>query len=211
MKRMNKSRVAVYAGSVLAVAVLAGGAVGWCARGAALEAAFGSGAVAGNVVEIVLDCNGWAESNVGLGAFVSGEAADGSAFDAQVAFEGPGAQETTLPAGGYQVAPQVPSIMLEDGTVLSASDPVVCWFEGDEGGRKTVELAYRAVDMALLEDAELAEIASDSFVDEEAAARALELAKELRDDAPAPDLDTPDIDGKTPGDVPGPLDATGGE
>lgn len=211
MKRMNKSRVAMLAGWIFAIAIFSGGAVGWYARGAALEAAFGSGTVAGNVVEVSFACNGWSESNVGLGAFVSGEMADGSAVDEQVTLDGPGAQEVSLPAGGYQVAPRVPCIMLEDGTVLSASDPVACWFADDEGGRKAVKLEYHAIDMALLGDVELTEIASDSFVDEELAARALELAKELRDAAPAPDLDTPDIDGETSGDMPDPLAATGGE
>lgn len=211
MRRRSKKLSAVLAGLIIVVAMFASGLVGWHACAAVQKAALESGAVAGNVMEVTVACDGRTESNVELRAFVSGVTVDGSAFEEQVSFGGRGAQEVALPVGGYQVAPRFSLLMLEDGTVLSAGDPIACRFAGGESSRKTVELVYRPVDMALMANEELAEIASDSFVDEEAAARALELSKGLRDAAPAPDLDTPDIDGETPGDLSGPLDAAGGE
>lgn len=210
MKRKSASNKAVLAVLGAVVLLFVGSFAGWSARGAAEEGLSEEGTSAGNALEVAVMCEGWTESNVALGAFVSGSTSDGSPFDEQVSLPEPGMQEVRLPAGGFRVTPCASRIMLDTGEVLAANDVGSCRFANGDGGSERVELVYQAVDLAFATDEELAEIAADSFVDETASQRALELAKGLRDAAPVPNLDTPDIDGETPADAPG-LPMSGGE
>lgn len=182
MIRMNKRAALALFATAAVVFVAVGGLVGWCAREAVQNEAAGSDCAVGTVLDVTVACEGWTERNVGLGAFVSGNTASGSPFDEQLAFSEPGSQEVEVPEGAYQVVPRVPQLMLEDGIVVAVDGPVACRCPA-EGGKQAVELFYDAVDMARLDDEELARIAADSFSDADAVAGALERAMSLRDKA----------------------------
>lgn len=194
---------------VLLAAVLfsAGVLAGWCSAHAVRsgEAEDGTG-----VLAVSTDLGDDEGASPTISAFAAGLADDGSAVSEHVVLEGGGPVETAVPCGTYELVCQPVRIMRADGRVLSSIGPE--WARVETAGEKArVELSYTPADMSLLADEELAEIAADSFADEGSAAEALERAQTLRDAAPAPDLATPDIDGETPGDVPGPATVEGGE
>ena len=162
-------------------------------------------------VRVSVACDGWTRSNADLGVFASGIGPGGVRADEHMVFEGPGSQTVELAAGAYEFSLQAPQIMLEDGTVLAAGDPVGAWLLEGEGA--SVEVAYAQTDLHGMVDEELEEIAQASFDDPEAATAALEEAKAGRDAAPDPNVPAPD---DREGDAPveggfGPLSTEGGE
>lgn len=169
------------------------------------------GGECGNRLDVRIECGDRGESAAPLGAFVSGVRADGGSYSEQLCFDEAGEKSVTVAAGAYFVTAQAPSVMASDGSVMASGEADAAWFPDGAGGTEVAELTYEPVEMGGMTDEELAEIAAASFVDGAAADEALERAKALRDAAPAPDLATPDIDGESPGDVPGPSDEIGGE
>lgn len=173
----RRGRALLIAGALLAAA------------GAALFAAFSGlaadesarGREQGSGALVVLECEGWTGANVPLGVFAEGAAADGGRRAEHLLFEGSGSREVGFCTGECTAVPQLPQVMLQDGRVLSAGDPARARCEDD--GVARLRLAYEAVDLRGTTDDELADIAAASFLDEDAAACALESAKALRDRA----------------------------
>ena len=133
---------------------------------------------------VAVECEGWTGGNVPLGVFVEGTGAgaafDGDAKTQQLLFEGSGSQTVGF-AGECAAVAQLPQIMLQDGRVLCAGDPARARCSNDE--ETQVRIVYEAVDLRGMTDDDLAGVASVSFLDESASARALESAKQLRDRA----------------------------
>ena len=107
---------------VVAVVVASVAFFGWRACGRSVDAVGVDGAAI--ELKVNLRCDGWSSENTGLGVFVSGTQIDGATCDEQLVFEGSGVQTAYLGAGSYEIVPQLPSLMLRDGTVLAAGDAV---------------------------------------------------------------------------------------
>ncbi|MBC5583551.1 hypothetical protein H8S61_04995 [Eggerthella sp. NSJ-70] len=118
-------------------------------------------------LQVALRCDGWSPENVELGAFVSGVQIDGAPCDEQLVFEGSGAQTAYLGAGSYEVVPQLPMLMLFDGTVLAAGDPVARSYGDDAPKTDALEIAYAAIDARDLAEDELRAVADGSFATED--------------------------------------------
>lgn len=126
-----------------------------------------------NTIAITLECPGWIDVNVETGVFISGET-----VAEHLVFAGSGSQAVQVGVGSYEVVPQKPQLMLADGSVLEAGEPVVIQFEAAGGESATASIVYEPVDRSALDEGELASLAEISFVDEEAASRALLQARE---------------------------------
>lgn len=127
MRRANKGmnperRVVCGIAAVVAVVVASVAFFGWRACGRSVDAVGVDGAAI--ELKVNLRCDGWSSENTGLGVFVSGTQIDGATCDEQLVFEGSGVQTAYLGAGSYEIVPQLPSLMLRDGTVLAAGDAV---------------------------------------------------------------------------------------
>ena len=135
------------------------------------------------VVELAVDvqCEGWTPQNAELGVFVSGTQSDGSPCDLQLMFAGSGRQIAYVSEGSYEIVPQLPCVMLQDGNVLVASDAVARAYTADEMGSDGVVVAYVAADAESLSEDELAEAAAVSFPDESDASQALDRARAKRE------------------------------
>lgn len=194
MRRQKK--IVIFGFAALGAALVVAGlfCLGWNGVQASQDRAQGSDERP-VVLEVSVECEGWTEESAQLGVFISGVAADGSLSDEQVTFEGSGEQGVAVLAGAYEVAAQLPSFMLADGTVLCASDPVRVWCSSSEGIEASAIIRYAPAPMRELTDEQLLEVARASFLEEARADDALQRAKLKRDAAPAPDLSTPDIEG----------------
>ena len=113
-------RVVCGIAAVVAVVVASVAFFGWRACGRSVDAVGVDGAAI--ELKVNLRCDGWSSENTGLGVFVSGTQIDGATCDEQLVFEGSGVQTAYLGAGSYEIVPQLPSLMLRDGTVLAAGD-----------------------------------------------------------------------------------------
>ena len=169
-RRSNKRtrperRIACGVAAVAALVVASVAFFGWrtyeCIADAALDGA--------STIELqdALRCDGWSPENVELGAFVSGVQIDGAPCDEQLVFEGSGAQTAYLGAGSYEVVPQLPMLMLLDGTVLAAGDPVARSYGDDAPKTDALEIAYAAIDARDLAEDELRAVADGSFATED--------------------------------------------
>lgn len=127
-------------------------------------------------LQISLQCDGWTPENAELGVFVSGAQLDGAPCDEQLVFEGAGEQIAYLGAGSYEIVPQLPTLMLRDGTVLAATDPVARSYGDGAPATDRLDVVYGIVDSSSMTDDELRETAESSFASEEDAAEALERA-----------------------------------
>lgn len=132
-------------------------------------------------LEATVSCEGWSSGNVALGAFVSGFSVDGEKIDKQMLFEGPGACVIDVPEGFYELSLQLPVIMVEDGSMRAAGDPVSIRF-GESGSPVRAAVAYRDIESAALPDQDLSEIARSSFRDQNDAEKALAQARAKRDE-----------------------------
>lgn len=132
-------------------------------------------------LEVTVSCEGWSGDNVALGAFVSGFSADGAKIDEQVLFEEPGARAIDVPEGFYELSLQLPVIMVEDGSMRAAGDPVPVRFD-ESGSPARAAVAYRDVESAALSDQDLSEIAKSSFRDQSDAEKAFSRAMAKRDE-----------------------------
>ena len=135
MRRANKGmdperRVVCGIAAVVAVVVASVAFFGWRACGRSVDAVGVDGAAI--ELKVNLRCDGWSSENTGLGVFVSGTQIDGATCDEQLVFEGSGVQTAYLGAGSYEIVPQLPSLMLRDGTVLAAGDAVARDLSEDE-------------------------------------------------------------------------------
>ena len=135
-----------------------------------------------DVVELHVEvaCDGWTSAYTSLGVFVSGTSFDGVPCDEQFMFDGSGQQVAALSAGSYEVVPQLPLLMLADGTVLAASEPLEFYYEPGEAACDRALVSYAPFDPRALTEAELDDAAATSFFDEETAALALERARAQR-------------------------------
>lgn len=131
-------------------------------------------------LKVGLRCDGWLPDNTGLGVFVSGAQIDGAPCDEQLVFEGSGVQTAYLGAGSYEIVPQLPSLMLRDGAVLAAGDPVARDYGAGFSAADDLEIAYAAIDVRDLSEDELRAIADCSFVFEDDANAAFERALERK-------------------------------
>lgn len=127
----------------------------------------------GNAIEVTLECPGWIDDNVEVGVFVSGDA-----VEEQLLFAGSGSQVVQVGAGKYELVPQLPRLMLADGSVLEASEPVAYAFEAGDGESVVASIIYESADASALDDSELVSIAETSFIDETVATSALLQARE---------------------------------
>lgn len=132
-------------------------------------------------LEATVACEGWSSGNVAIGAFVSGFSVDGAKVDKQVLFEEPGTCAIDVPEGFYELSLQLPAIMVEDGSVRAAGDPVPIRFDGS-GSPARAAVAYQDVESAALSDQDLSEIAASSFRDQSHAEKALSQAMAKRDE-----------------------------
>ena len=163
-------RVVCGIAAVVAVVVASVAFFGWRACGRSVDAVGVDGAAI--ELKVNLRCDGWSSENTGLGVFVSGTQIDGATCDEQLVFEGSGVQTAYLGAGSYEIVPQLPSLMLRDGTVLAAG-------EGSSAA-DDLEIAYAAIDARDLSEDELRAVADCSFVFEDDANAAFERALERK-------------------------------
>ena len=177
---MKRRMVLGLALCALGVAAVVACLFGWRALTES-EAAARANAESG-VVELSVEvaCDGWTPENTSLGVFVSGTSSDGAPCDEQFAFDGSGQQVAFLAAGSYVAVPQLPLLMLADGTVLAASEPLEFRFEPGEAACDRALVSYEPLDARALTEAELDDAAATSFFDEETAALALERARAQR-------------------------------
>ena len=162
-------RVVCGIAAVVAVVVASVAFFGWRACGRSVDAVGVDGAAI--ELKVNLRCDGWSSENTGLGVFVSGTQIDGATCDEQLVFEGSGVQTAYLGAGSYEIVPQLPSLMLRDGTVLAAGDAVA---------RDYGEGSSAAIDARDLSEDELRAVADCSFVFEDDANAAFERALERK-------------------------------
>ena len=125
VRRANKGmdperRVVCGIAAVVAVVVASVAFFGWRACGRSVDAVGVDGAAI--ELKVNLRCDGWSSENTGLGVFVSGTQIDGATCDEQLVFEGSGVQTAYLGAGSYEIVPQLPSLMLRDGTARDLSE-----------------------------------------------------------------------------------------
>ena len=73
-------------------------------------------------------------------------------------------QTAYLGAGSYEIVPQLPSLMLRDGTVLAAGDAVARDYGEGSSAADDLEIAYAAIDARDLSEDELRAVADCSFV-----------------------------------------------
>lgn len=182
-RRSNKRvrperRIACGVAAVAAIAVASVAFFGW--RTYERAAVAPEGAADSIELQVTLRCDGWSPENVGLGVFVSGAQLDGAPCDEQLVFEGEGAQTAYLGAGSYEIVPQLPTLMLRDGSVLAASDPVARAYGHDAPRTDALEIAYRAIDVRDMADDELRVVADASFASEGDADAAFERASALK-------------------------------
>ena len=175
MRRANKGmdperRVVCGIAAVVAVVVASVAFFGWRACGRSVDAVGVDGAAI--ELKVNLRCDGWSSENTGLGVFVSGTQIDGATCDEQLVFEGSGVQTAYLGAGSYEIVPQLPSLMLRDGTVLAAGDAVARDYGEGSSAADDLEIAYAAI--------ELRAVADCSFVFEDDANAAFERALERK-------------------------------
>lgn len=133
----------------------------------------------GCAVLVELECEGWSSVNASLGVFAEGATADGGLRSEHLLFEGSGSRTVDFSIGECTAVPQLPQIMLQDGRVMGVDGPARACCTGD--GEVRLKVAYEAADLRGVTDDELADIAAVSFLNEDAAAYALEAAKVLRD------------------------------
>lgn len=183
MRRANKGmdperRVVCGITAVVAVVVASVAFFGWRACGRSVDAVGVDGAAI--ELKVNLRCDGWSSENTGLGVFVSGTQIDGATCDEQLVFEGSGVQTAYLGAGSYEIVPQLPSLMLRDGTVLAAGDAVARDYGEGSSAADDLEIAYAAIDARDLSEDELRAVADCSFVFEDDANAAFERALERK-------------------------------
>ena len=172
MRRANKGmdperRVVCGIAAVVAVVVASVAFFGWRACGRSVDAVGVDGAAI--ELKVNLRCDGWSSENTGLGVFVSGTQIDGA-----------GVQTAYLGAGSYEIVPQLPSLMLRDGTVLAAGDAVARDYGEGSSAADDLEIAYAAIDARDLSEDELRAVADCSFVFEDDANAAFERALERK-------------------------------
>ena len=168
MRRANKGmdperRVVCGIAAVVAVVVASVAFFGWRACGRSHEAVGVDGAAIEQKVNMRIDR--WSSEKTGLGGFVS---------------EGSGVQTAYLGAGSYEIVPQLPSLMLRDGTVLAAGDAVARDYGEGSSAADDLEIAYAAIDARDLSEDELRAVADCSFVFEDDANAAFERALERK-------------------------------
>lgn len=171
-------RVVCGIAAVVAVVVAFVAFFGWRACGRSVDAVGVDGAAI--ELKVNLRCDGWSSENTGLGVFVSGTQIDGATCDEQLVFEGSGVQTAYLGAGSYEIVPQLPSLMLRDGTVLAAGDAVARDYGEGSSAADDLEIAYAAIDARDLSEDELRAVADCSFVFEDDANAAFERALERK-------------------------------
>lgn len=186
-RRLNKGtrperRIACGVAAVAAVVVASVAFFGWRTYERIVDAAPGASTIE---LQVALRCDGWSPENTELGAFVSGVQIDGVPCDEQLVFAGSGAQTAYLGAGSYEVVPQLPMLMLLDGTVLAAGDPVARSYGDDAPKTDALEIAYAAFDARDLAEDELRAVADGSFATEDDADAAFERACAQRNEEAA--------------------------
>ena len=171
-------RVVCGIAAVVAVVVASVAFFGWRACGRYVDAVGVDRAAIEQNVNI--RCDGWSSENTRRGVFVSGTQIDGATCDEQLVFEGSGVQTAYLGAGSYEIVPQLPSLMLRDGTVLAAGDAVARDYGEGSSAADDLEIAYAAIDARDLSEDELRAVADCSFVFEDDANAAFERALERK-------------------------------